>query len=512
MENVVAGLDLNSNKSQGIDVKGALSDYLQVNQAFRQVRMQGEQDKNAMAVKNIYATGDASTQDGQADILKRLYQVDPQAASVAQGNFDKSNKERQQTELYGSQVKEHLATTDEKTLKNYGEKQNLIGSAMSRIIDLDNDPKVPKEQVQLQYQQEVMKLLQAGVIDKQHLGGLDPQFNRQAIDKLSQTSKINQDAIKSETEARLRKAQTDNAAARTEAEGKQEVNIMVGDRPHIGVLDKRTNKVTDTGSLAVVKGETPTAATGDTELDARIRVAKAELMRLYGPTYTRMSKIAQSELNQNLAQMLKEDPNVDPKELAKVITESQGQTKAGQATTRSFATGVEGRTVRSLNVAIDHLSTLDELAKGLSNKDVKAVNRFYNILSKEFGYEEVTSFEAAKQIVADEVLKAVVGTGAGALHDREILQAQFDKASSPEQLADVIRVSKKLMGGQLVGLRKQYTSGGGAGGDAEFNKKLLPGTTKELEGLRNQDSPNKGKEQAPAAVQQTKKEDPLGIR
>ena len=42
-----------------------------------------------------------------------------------------------------------------------------------------------------------------------------------------------------------------------------------------------------------------------------------------------------------------------------------------QRTNNSFAVGVEGRTVRSFNVAIDHLDTLKDAADALKNNDIK---------------------------------------------------------------------------------------------------------------------------------------------
>lgn len=176
------------------------------------------------------------------------------------------------------------------------------------------------------------------------------------------------------------------------------------------------------------------------------------------------------------------------------IVNGRAQGKAWQQTVAAFDKGKQGDTTRSLNVAVSHLGVLEDAAKGLNNKDTRTVNKFYNLLSKEFGKSEVTNFDFAKQVVGDEVVKAVMGSGAGGVTDREHLQAQFDAANSPKQLGDVIKEAKRLMGGQLVGLRQQYVSAGVNAGQDEkkvteqFNRKLSKGTVSQLEDDTTTDS------------------------
>lgn len=155
------------------------------------------------------------------------------------------------------------------------------------------------------------------------------------------------------------------------------------------------------------------------------------------------------------------------------------QYKTKGSSERAFAIGKQGDTVRSLNVAVQHLNLLSDAAKDLNNKDIRTVNRFYNAIGKEFGQPNVTNFEAAKSIVSDEVVKAVIGSGAGSLTDREDLQAKFSSASTPAQLAGVIQTAKGLMAGQLKGLKQQYESGTGR---KDFDSKIAPETQSELGG------------------------------
>lgn len=147
---------------------------------------------------------------------------------------------------------------------------------------------------------------------------------------------------------------------------------------------------------------------------------------------------------------------------------------------RDFGTGKQGDTVRSFNVAVQHLGTLEELLQALQSGDIKALNRAGVAFQEQFGGPAPASFDAAAQIVGDEIIKAVIG-GKGALGDRDAAGARLSAARSPAQLQGVIDTYKKLMAGQLIGLEKQYQDTTGLD---DFETKLLPDTKKALGAYR----------------------------
>jgi hypothetical protein len=147
------------------------------------------------------------------------------------------------------------------------------------------------------------------------------------------------------------------------------------------------------------------------------------------------------------------------------------------ATMRAFASGTEGRTTRSLNVAISHLDTLSGLADALNNGDIQRINQISNLWKTETGNPAPTSFTSARDIVANEVVKAVTASG-GSLADRQEAQAQIKAAASPAQLKGVIQTWQQLLGGQLEGLRQQYEQGTNL---KDFDKFLSPRTKQVLE-------------------------------
>jgi hypothetical protein len=131
-----------------------------------------------------------------------------------------------------------------------------------------------------------------------------------------------------------------------------------------------------------------------------------------------------------------------------------GTMSAGE---KAFTSGKKGDTTRSLNVAVDHLGTLQQVADALQNNDTRLFNQAGNFIALQTGNPAPTDFNAVKRIVADELTKAVIG-GAGALGDRKAVDDAMSAANSPAQLKSVIDRYKQLMGGQLAGMETQYTA------------------------------------------------------
>lgn len=120
-----------------------------------------------------------------------------------------------------------------------------------------------------------------------------------------------------------------------------------------------------------------------------------------------------------------------------------------------FGTGPQGNTVRSLNVAVEHIDTLNRAADALKNGDFTPGNKVYNEIAKVFGKTPPNTFEGIRDLVANEVVKGTIGNS-GALADREEAAAKVKASSSPDQLKDLMNSWTELMGGQVKGLERQY--------------------------------------------------------
>lgn len=160
-----------------------------------------------------------------------------------------------------------------------------------------------------------------------------------------------------------------------------------------------------------------------------------------------------------------------------------------QKSRNDFATGKNGNTVRSLNVAISHLDTLGQLATALGNGNLPLVNTIGQHYAQQTGSPAPTNFDSAKQIVGDEIVKAIIGTG-GSQSDRKEAAVNISRASSPQQLAGVIQTYQHLLSGQLGGLKRQYQQTTGLN---DFENYLAPETRTKLEGNSPVNAPQQTK-------------------
>ena len=145
-----------------------------------------------------------------------------------------------------------------------------------------------------------------------------------------------------------------------------------------------------------------------------------------------------------MAEVMRQNPDYDAKKYQQY---QRGYT--------AFTSGSQGNVVRSLGVADSHLAVLSDAADALHNGNVNLINSFKQRWEAETGNPAPSTFDGMKSIVADEVAKAVIG-GQTAQADREKLSESLKRASSPQQLAGVIKGYRQLMKGQLSGLRRQY--------------------------------------------------------
>jgi hypothetical protein len=145
-----------------------------------------------------------------------------------------------------------------------------------------------------------------------------------------------------------------------------------------------------------------------------------------------------------MARVMEINPNYDA-----------GDYAAKNAALKGFSTGKEGTALRSFNVATDHLETLGAMADALNNGNLQLLNKAGNIWNQQTGAAAPTNFNAVKEIVGKEVVKAIVAGGGGVEERREMSQL-LDAANSPAQLKGVITHFKELMQAQRDGLMDQY--------------------------------------------------------
>lgn len=145
----------------------------------------------------------------------------------------------------------------------------------------------------------------------------------------------------------------------------------------------------------------------------------------------------------------------------------------------NFYGGADGTSVKSLNVSILHLDTFQDLADALRTGDVRMINRLGQQVAAETGQAAPTNFDTAKQIIGQEIIKAIIA-GGGGVTERQAMEDHLSRSNSPEQLAGTIDVARQLLGGQLAGFQQKYDATTGMKDQAPFSQLLLPRTREVL--------------------------------
>lgn len=149
--------------------------------------------------------------------------------------------------------------------------------------------------------------------------------------------------------------------------------------------------------------------------------------------------------------------------MGKVLQDNPGydytQITAKKTAQTDFMSGSLGNQMRSFATAGQHLDMLGNLVDGLSNTNSPLFNKVANTYKDQTGNPAPTNFEAAKDVVAKEVMKAIVA-GGGGQGEREALSEAMDNAKSPQQLKGVIQTYRDLMGAQYGNLLEQRRAAG----------------------------------------------------
>lgn len=126
---------------------------------------------------------------------------------------------------------------------------------------------------------------------------------------------------------------------------------------------------------------------------------------------------------------------------------------------KDFSTGSQGNAMRSFAVAGQHLDQLGTLVDALNNGNTQIINKIGNQIAEQTGSTAPTNFDAAKDVVSKEVVKAIVA-GGGGVAEREELSKLMSNAKSPAQLKGVIQQYRGLMGAQHDALLQQRRAAG----------------------------------------------------
>ena len=186
------------------------------------------------------------------------------------------------------------------------------------------------------------------------------------------------------------------------------------------------------------------------QFDEETLAGMAKLVEIGKQPFPTNSQISRYPNMKQLAKkVLEDDPNIDPQDYPLVMD------------ARKKLQGKDGDVIRSFTVLLHHLAFLDQLATnlqaaGISATDSPAANRIIASVAKQFGITEVTDFNAVKQFVADESVKAILGASVGGVTDRDEANKIFDIGNTTNQMLKTTKDVRTLAQGQLTGVMSKY--------------------------------------------------------
>lgn len=133
--------------------------------------------------------------------------------------------------------------------------------------------------------------------------------------------------------------------------------------------------------------------------------------------------------------------------------------QAKVAAAKDFTTGKDAAMLRSIGTATKHLDMLDGMVSALGNGNTQVLNKLGNAFAAQTGATAPTNFDAAKEIVGQEVIKGIVAGGGGVTERQEAASA-LSNAKTPAQLRGVISTYKSIMGAQHESLLQQRDAAG----------------------------------------------------
>jgi|GEM_PF-6123347 len=273
-------------------------------------------------------------------------------------------------------------------------------------------------------------------------------------------------------------------------------------KPALELFDKLSGNTGNIENWIVKKEDGSIEQVSMTQEQAKKRIANGETVLKSGPVSSRygsplsgddLEDAAQGVANYQVdvtrygvaqrAEIIKRAREINP-------NYNQGEFQNRNIAYRNWiqSNSAGAKQIASFATVDQHLDVLEDLGLALKNRDTRLANQSINFLKKEFGDENVTDFDTAKQIVAAEVIKTIVNNG-GTGTERKEAETAFSSAGSPAQIKGAIETARKLIAGRMNVSKQQFINGTGRS-EEDFNKLLPPSVQQNFSKyLRNTNRP-----------------------
>jgi hypothetical protein len=449
--------------------------------AQRDTAAYNQQQSEQKSLKDIFANADMSTPEGQADALRQVWKVSPKTAEALQAQQISQKKEEAQiSELQAKTEHDQQSGFDSFRDDMVKTAPSIFGTAITKAKGLPTNG--PSYQAAIDEAND-------SIGKWSHNMRVSYQHNPKVLAMLDNIDKHDFHTVEE-----MQAFQQQIGAAQQMQQQKP------GGEPPKTITGPNGQPVPNPAYLEFLKEEHQAKETSPAEAAAKVgaeerarleekrkaqQVEPAGDVSKSGEDYVKSLPSSDQPIVKGVG-----DYEIDPSKLSmvgghreRIISEAkrynpdynQQEYGARFAAYKNFTSGKDSSSVKSFNVAISHLETLDHLTDALQSGNYKLVNHFSNIWKEETGQSAPTTFDAAKKIVADEITKGIIGASGG-VADREETAKNINKDLAEKPLKDVMATYKELMGGQLTGLRKKYEE---TTGRKDFDRFLTSAAKKE---------------------------------
>jgi hypothetical protein len=163
-----------------------------------------------------------------------------------------------------------------------------------------------------------------------------------------------------------------------------------------------------------------------------------------------------SPTNMVMRKLMDENPDWGSEDILRAANRITAQ----QAIERRYGGGQGANQMAALNTVADHLKLMQQYARELRTGDtpfteIPRLNQIIQFAAKERGLPEVTNFNVARDIMADEVVRLLTSTG-GTEADRQGMQSRLAPMMSEYQQSGSLTAFERFVAGRFKGLEQGY--------------------------------------------------------
>lgn len=149
-------------------------------------------------------------------------------------------------------------------------------------------------------------------------------------------------------------------------------------------------------------------------------------------------------VNKRITEKLSGDGATDWGAKAQELNMTRAEIDAQKKANRDFASGVPANKLNANRTAFKHIDALTDLFAEIDNGSLQTANQIKNFYLEKTGDPGVTSVNAAKAVVAKEIINAIV-LGGGGIDERKEAEHNLSTSLSDQQFAANVAAYKDLL-------------------------------------------------------------------